>query len=244
MNTEPDTPSREARRRGKSTAWSGQQLTRVRSVSPREAVSEQILGLIRSGVLRPGDRLPSEQELMAMTSVSRPSVREAIRSLASLRLVEIRRGKGTFVQEIAADGLTEGQVVLMLADRRALEDLVEVRQALEPLVARLAAERADDEDARALDEAIQGMRGAPDHEAWRVAHLDFHRLLARATHNVILAKMWALIQTFLKDSPMVTGTPSRPQVHDELYAAIAAHDPDRAAMAMDRHLTDMRRIVE
>jgi DNA-binding FadR family transcriptional regulator len=132
----------------------------------------------------------------------------------------------------------------MLADRKALEDLVEVRQALEPLVAQLAAERADDEDVQALGTAVKGMGSAADNATWRAAHLDFHRLLARATHNVILAKMWALVQMFLQDSPMVTGASSQPQVHDELYAAIAAHDRDRAAVAMHQHVMDMQRIVE
>jgi DNA-binding FadR family transcriptional regulator len=243
VNAHAELSTRETKRR--NNAWSGQQLTQVQSVSPREAVSEQILGLIRSGALKPGDRLPSELELMAMTGVSRPSVREAIRSLASLRLVEIRRGKGTFVQEIAADGMTEGQVVLMLTDRKVLEDLVEVREAFEPLVARLAAERADDTDVQALGQAVQAMASAPDQAAWRVAHLDFHRLFARATHNVILAKMWALVQMFLQDSPMVTaGAPSIPHVHDELFAAIAAHDRDRAAAAMHQHVVDMRQVLD
>jgi GntR family transcriptional repressor for pyruvate dehydrogenase complex len=225
------------------STWNGQ-LAQVKSVSPREAVGEQILGLIRSGALKPGDRLPSEPELMAMTGVSRPSVREAIRSLASMQLVEIRRGKGTYVQQVAASGLGDGQVLLMLGDHQALKDLVEVRLALEPLVVRLAAERADQDDVRLLARAVEAMRQAPSQVEWRAAHLDFHEGLAHATHNIILTKMWTLVQMFLKDSPMVTGTPSDPRVHEDLAGAIAAHDVDRAITAMQQHLTDMVTIVE
>lgn len=227
----------------RSGAWKGR-LAQVTSVSPREAVSEQILGLIRSGALKPGDRLPSEPELMAMTGVSRPSVREAIRSLASMQLLEIRRGKGTYVQEVASSGMTDAQVLLLLSDGKALEDLVEVRLTLEPLVVRLAAERADDQDILALSRAVDGMRLARSHDEWRQAHLDFHLGLAHASHNIILTKMWALVQMFLKDSPMVTGDPSPPHVHVDLYEAIAVHDADRAFLAMQCHLKDMASMVE
>jgi GntR family transcriptional repressor for pyruvate dehydrogenase complex len=243
MSVDTDPAMQTVATKRRPAAWTGQ-LAQVKSVSPREAVSEQILALIRSGALRPGDRLPSEPELMAMTGVSRPSVREAIRSLASMQLVEIRRGKGTYVQEVASSGLTDGQVLLMLADHKALEDLVEVRLTLEPLVARLAAERADESDVRVLAQAVDAMRRARSHDEWRAAHLAFHEGLAHATHNIILTKIWTLVQIFLKDSPMVTGTPSVPRVHEDLHEAIAAHDTERATAAMEHHLTDMARIIE
>jgi GntR family transcriptional regulator, transcriptional repressor for pyruvate dehydrogenase complex len=229
--------------RGRTGTWNGQ-LAQVTSVSPREAVAEQILALIRSGSLKPGDRLPSESEQMAMTGVSRPSVREAIRSLASMQLVEIRRGKGTYVQKVATTGMSDAQVLLMLGDAKALQDLVEVRLTLEPLVVRLAAQRADDQDIQALARAVDGMREARDQSEWRQAHLDFHLGLAQASHNIILTKMWALVQMFLKDSPMVTGSPSPLHVHENLYQAIADRDPERAYLAMESHLQDMESIVE
>src|SRR5947209_5799095 len=157
--------------------WDGK-LSQFRQSSPRDAVSESILSLIRSGELKPGMRLPSEPQLIEMTGVSRSSVREAIRSLETMGLVEIRRGKGTFIREIDTSGMTDAQMLLMLADRKVLENLVEVRETLEPMMARLAAERATDDDIAALRHHLEGMDHARDHEAWRPAHLAFHQALA------------------------------------------------------------------
>jgi DNA-binding FadR family transcriptional regulator len=226
-----------SRRKG---SWKGS-LGNFKQASPRDAVSESILTLIRSGELKPGTRLPSEPELIAMTGVSRSSVREAIRSLETMGLVEIRRGKGTFIREIDTASMTDAQMLLMLADRKVLENLVEVRESLEPLMARLAAELATEEDIAALRHELEGMRHARDHEAWRPHHLAFHQALAGATHNIILTKIWGLITIFLKDSPLVTGTtsPSLPHVHDALFEAISGHDVERAMAAMAGHIRDM-----
>jgi DNA-binding FadR family transcriptional regulator len=183
-------------------------------------------------------------ELMARTGVGRSSVREAIRSLATMQLVEIQRGRGTFVRAIDPGGVTDAQVLLMLADKESLRDLVEVRLVLEPTIARLAAERATDADIEDLRRAIEGMHRARRHAEWRRLHLDFHQALAAATHNVILTKMWSLVQMFLKDSPMVSGQPSRSYVHGDLMDAIACHDVARAETAMRAHLTDVTRVLE
>lgn len=225
-------------------SWNGR-LGQFKQASPRDAVSESILSLIRSGELKPGTRLPSEPQLIEMTGVSRSSVREAIRSLETMGLVEIRRGKGTYIREIDTGGMTDAQMLLMLADRKVLENLVEVRETLEPMMARLAAERATDEDIVALRHHLDGMSHARDHEAWRPHHLAFHQALAEATHNIILTKIWGLISIFLKDSPLVTGStsPSMPQVHEALVDAIVAHDVERADAAMARHIQDMMRIL-
>jgi GntR family transcriptional repressor for pyruvate dehydrogenase complex len=234
----------EAAPSGRRDSWNGK-LGQFRQASPRDAVSESILSLIRSGELKPGTRLPSEPQLIAMTGVSRSSVREAIRSLETMGLVEIRRGKGTYIREIDTGGMTDAQMLLMLADRKVLENLVEVRERLEPMMARLAAERATDEDVAALRHHLEGMSHARDHELWRPAHLAFHQALAEATHNIILTKIWSLITMFLKDSPLVTGstTPSLPHVHETLFEAIATHDVARAEEAMAAHVTDMTRIL-
>lgn len=231
--------------RKRQEKWAGQ-LGQVKpQISPRDAVSDEILRLIRSGELQPGARLPSEPQLIKMTGVSRSSVREAIRSLETMGLIEIRRGNGTYVREIDPSRHIDAQMLLMLADRKVLEDLVEVRLTLEPLIARLAAERATEADVRALGDALDGMRQARTHDDWRPPHLAFHQALATATHNIILTKIWGLVTMFLKDSPLVVGVlaPSRPHVHDGLYEAIAAHDVERAEAAMTEHIQDMTRVL-
>lgn len=240
-NTEPVPGVPETRR---IDAWSGK-LEQFQQASPRDAVSEAILALIRSGELQSGARLPSESQLSAMTGVSRSSVREAIRRLETMGLIEIRRGKGTYIRSIDINGMADGQMLLMLADRTVLENLVEVRVALEPLMARLAAARGTDDDLAALRHHLEGMRRARDQEGWRRPHLAFHQALAEATHNIILTKLWGLVAIFLKDSPLVTSDtrPSLPQIHETLYEAIAAHDVSGAEAAMDGHGRDMVQVL-
>jgi GntR family transcriptional repressor for pyruvate dehydrogenase complex len=221
--------------------WQGD-LGQFHRASPREAVSDAILELIRGGELRPGMRLPSEPQLVQMTGISRSSVREAVRSLQTMGLLEVRRGQGTFVREIDSESVTDAQLLLLLDDHTVLENLIEVRCALEPVIAQVAAERANDDDVAALGEALHAMNSAQGMEEWRPAHLAFHKALVDATHNIILMKIWALVTIFLKDSPLVTGSlrVTMPHVHIDLYEAVEAHDGQKAAAAMAEHISDMK----
>jgi GntR family transcriptional repressor for pyruvate dehydrogenase complex len=219
----------------------------------RDVVVERLLDLLRSGALKPGDRLPPEPELMQLAGVGRSTVREAVRTLASMQLVDVRHGHGTFVRDSTAQALTDPQMLVYLRDHRVAQDLMEARRTLEPEIALLAAARCTPEDARAMQDAMQRWstgRGADSRTPeWRAAHLDFHEALARATHNVVLIRMWASAATFLRDSPLVRPTtpPSRPTdwlarkgpLHHALYDAVVAHDPPRAVRAMHAHLDDM-----
>src|SRR5690349_11082065 len=112
----------------------------------RDAVVEQLLGVLRSGGLKPGDRLPAEPELMRLTGVGRSTVREAVRALVSMQLVEVRHGHGTFVRDGLGADLIDPPMLLYLDDHRILRDLMESRRVVEPSIARLAAERATPED--------------------------------------------------------------------------------------------------
>jgi GntR family transcriptional repressor for pyruvate dehydrogenase complex len=219
----------------------------------RDVVVERLLDLLRSGSLKPGDRLPAEPELMQLAGVGRSTVREAVRTLASMQLVDVRHGHGTFVRDSSAQALTDPQMLVYLRDHRAAHDLMEARRTLEPDIARLAAERCTPEDVQAMGDAMQRWstgRGADSRTPeWRAAHLDLHEALARATHNVVLIRMWASAATFLRDSPLVRPAqpPARPTdwlarkapIHHALYEAVAAHDADRAVGAMSAHVEDM-----
>src|SRR5918992_398854 len=190
---------------------SHQPLPSVIELSPRspvrDVVVERLLDLLRSGALKPGDRLPPEPELMQLAGVGRSTVREAVRTLASMQLVDVRHGHGTFVRDSSAQALTDPQMLVHLRDHGVAQDLMEARRALEPEIARLAAQRCTPEDAAAMQDAMQRWstgRGADSRTPeWRAAHLDFHEALARATHNVVLIRMWASAATFLRDSPLV-----------------------------------------
>ena len=240
-SAETTTPVRAKRGPKWKEPWQGD-LGQFRGASPREAVTEAILDLVRRGELKPGMRLPSEPQLAEMSGISRTSVREAVRGLQSIGILEIRRGQGTFVSDINASSVVDAQMVMLLENRRVLRDLVEVRCEIEPMIARLAAERADERDIEAIEKAIEEMALlSDDREGWRDAHLEFHSRLAASTKNVIVMKVWGLIVLFLRDSPLVTGNhpPDDIEVHQAILDAIARRDVEASLSAMDTHIKQM-----
>jgi GntR family transcriptional repressor for pyruvate dehydrogenase complex len=176
-----------------------------------------------------------------MTGVSRASVREAVRSLQAMGLIEVRRGQGTFVREIDSDSVGDAQLLLLLNDHTILESLIEARRTIEPAIVQFATERATDDDLAAMERALVAMDAAESLDEWRPAHLAFHQALVEATHNVIFMKFWGLITVFLKDSPLVTGSflPQLPRVHVDIYEAIKARDGEKAGASMRKHIADM-----
>ena len=221
-------------------------VSRVPRTPAREAVVAQLLDLMRSGAYRPGDRLPPEPELIRLTGVGRSTIREAMRSLASMQLVDIQPGRGTFVCGGSGRLLDDPQMQLFLNDRQVLFDLMEARQLIEPAIARLAAERATVEDLDVMRAALAAQTEACDDATWRQTHLAFHAALARATHNVVLTRMWASVATFLRDSPLIAASPPPANwnsvggpLHSRLHRALVAHDADEAVAAMAAHIADM-----
>jgi GntR family transcriptional repressor for pyruvate dehydrogenase complex len=155
-----------------------------------QVVLDQVLAQIRAGSLRPGDRLPSEHELMRMLSVGRSSVREALRGLISLGLVDTRPGRGAIVLSRVSSPMAHLQtqgLSIERVQRSALLDLLEVREGLEAQAAELAARRATSEDlahiqARAAELEKQIAAG----RIYSSSNVQFHLAIARASHNNVL----------------------------------------------------------
>ena len=122
--------------------------------------------MLRSGAYRVGDRLPSEPELGAELGVSRSTVREAVRELTSLGVLEIQHGRGTFVRSLRPDLLLRGDSLLDHGNDRIREELLEVRGIVEPEAAALAAERASEEDVGAP--ALRRRAPRRSRRPWRI----------------------------------------------------------------------------
>lgn len=155
-----------------------------------ESAIAKLRDMIATGVLRPGDRLPPEAELAAELGASRNTAREAIRALVTAKVLDVRRGDGTYVTslrpELLLDGITFAAELLQ-ADF-ALE-LIAVRRILEGAATRLAAEHIDDPVRDELQHCLDQMRSAESHEV--VVHYDarFHSIIAAASGNATLASM-------------------------------------------------------
>lgn len=172
--------------------------------------------------------------------VSLTAVREALRVLSAKGMVDARQKRGTFVRPRSDWNLLDGDVIRWQFDdgghERLLEELTEVRSIVEPAVARLAAERAGDDDLQALDDALTAMAEAADSARAVEADLAFHRALLAATGNELLARMEIIMKTGLADrdrlvhrvKPSTDPLPS----HRAVVDAVRKGEADAAEQAM------------
>ncbi|WP_125100035.1 FadR/GntR family transcriptional regulator [Leucobacter chromiireducens] len=214
-----------------------------------DTVVDELKREISAGRWALGDRLPSEAELTTALGVSRPSVREAVRSLVQLGLLETRQGDGTYL--IATDPT---QVAL----RRAIHsadgrEVIRVRRALDALAAREAAEFRTAADLTELEAHLSARAAAiaaGDADGFADADVAFHLGIAEASGNQLLTDLYASFDTSLRESVADASCltqrhdPDRADMHDALFQAIAAQSPDAAAAAALGVLEQQERLLD
>ncbi|MDT0404817.1 MULTISPECIES: FadR/GntR family transcriptional regulator [Streptomyces] len=151
---------------------------------------EKIKSMIVSGALRPGARLPKESELAAELGLSRNSLREAVRALSLIRILDVRQGDGTYVTSLDPQLLLEALsfVVDFHRDDTVLEFLA-VRRILEPAATALAAGRLREEQLDELTEQLDKLGDEPSLEDLVAADLEFHRAIVRGSGNSVLCSL-------------------------------------------------------
>lgn len=204
---------------------------------------EQLERLLREYVreqgLKPGDRLPSERALADALKVSRVSLRQATVSLEVQGLLEVRHGGGIYVRSLNVD---PERLKTMLTRRRRLPDVLEAREAIECMLARLAAQRRTDADLAAIDAALRGIAvEIAEGEIGDVADQRFHTAIAQAAGNKLLLDVMAALQDPIQETRLESlSEPGRPPRsladHRRIAEAIRREDPRRAEAAMRRHL--------
>lgn len=212
-----------------------------------EQIVAQIERRILTGELRHGDYLGSERELAEQFGASRTAVREALKTLAQRGLVDMRPGRGTMVIDDTSRAVRNSLHLMMhIGSRHTPAHLSEVRAILEPEIAALAAERAEEEHIEGLRAALETMEQAlDDADAFIAADNDFHRVLARGSGNpLILALMDSIVDLLSDQRKMVfavAGGPKRGQMHHQLvFNAIVARDAEAARRCMRAHLEQVR----
>jgi len=212
--------------------------------------AEAIKALIVAGDLGSGDALPPERDLAVTLGISRPSVREAIRVLTAMNVVEPRHGGGTYVTSLDPRLLARPINFLLQIEPRTFLHLFEVRQVLEVAAARLAAPKMTDELVAELQELADAAARALRRPA-RYSELDFelHTKIIESTGNPIYLSLYQSIADLLLESRRRTARiPAvRHQAHEDHLAIVAAlrdRDPEGAARAMQRHLEGMRTVLD
>ncbi|MBW1696188.1 MAG: FadR family transcriptional regulator [Deltaproteobacteria bacterium] len=165
-------------------------------------IINQIKTLIMKGELKPGDPLPPERELMKLLNVSRPSIREALKSLIGMGLLETTQGNRTVVKSLASGRMIEPFHHLLKDDFNIVFELIEVRKAIEAWNAYYAAKRATSQDILRLEENIESMRIHLEANIVRMEKedADFHLAISEATHNKVQTHIMFTIYDILKSS--------------------------------------------
>lgn len=229
-------------------------LERPRKVTVVESIVEQIVRQIQAGKLKPGDRLPSERQLIEMLGVSRSSVREALQGLVVMGLVESRHGQGSFISPNLARLLPNMEsAVLPTSLQRAMRlHLIEARRTVECPVAELAAARADEEGLARLRAAFAAYKALMEskgyHEALNVHHHAFHVGLAELAQNPffppVIETLLRAVPQSLRESEFNTLGPADLQaiveaevaLHSAILTAVERREPAAARTAMEEHM--------
>lgn len=216
-----------------------------------ELIVEQINVLCLEKNLQPGDRLPSERDLASLFGVSRNSIREALKGLESIGVLEIRQGGGSFLAASKRDELGN-ELSTHIGDTKALliDEMLELRRAFEVEAASLAAQRATPENLEAIRQVLSQMADATtDPELGVQADLDFHLQVAYATKNQLLIDLMGTLAKRMEENIRATRRhrftdPSRHQdtlkEHEEIYLAIADGNSELAKQLMEKHISQIR----
>jgi GntR family transcriptional repressor for pyruvate dehydrogenase complex len=161
----------------------------IQKSSTPEIIINEIIQHIKSGELKPGNKLPTERDMTQMFGVGRSSIREAIKGLVLSGYLESSQGKGTFIRkDLPVNDLTLTNLQHALAAEQIIE-LMELREIIECNAVKLAAERASSEDLRRIHEALERMQACKaDIQKFYDPDFDFHVAIAEATHNEMICE--------------------------------------------------------
>ncbi|WP_168203287.1 FadR/GntR family transcriptional regulator [Oceanispirochaeta crateris] len=210
-----------------------------------DVVVDKIKVLVCNGTLSPGDQLPSELKLIEMFDVSRTTIREAINRLVEQNIVEIIRGKGTYVA--ITPGVQKDPFGFEFIDPDLLfSSLIDARVGLESGVAKMAAENALESDIIKISQNNVDLRSEiQDHHVRIGSEIDFHLAIATATHNDVIIRVVPIILNsifviYRERVPTESDHWSALEEHEEILNAIKKRDSDRAYTAMYTHLVNSK----
>jgi len=215
-------------------------------IEPREGplaeITRKLLDYLFSGEIQPGSKIPSERQLADGLGVGRSAVREAIKSLSLLGLLDVRQGDGTYLSRSGTDLLPRVIEWGLLLEEPRLLDLLEARTEIEIVVAGLAAARAGEAEVTTLRARLDAMRAAgQDVDAYVEADIAFHLEIASASGNQILANLLTSLRSLLRvwaDRVLhhAGETDSSLAMHEPIVEAIARGDAEAARAAMQAHM--------
>jgi len=222
--------------------------SRITHSRTADEIVDQVERLILDGVLRVGDRLPGERDLSRQFAVSRPILRDALKTLEERGLLVSRHGGGTFVADVIGPIFSQPVLDLIARHRSATYDYLEYRRAIEGITASFAAKRATQADIDLLTGIVDAMKAAhgdDDFEREAALDVDFHNAVGECAHNAILLHTLRSCYRLLADGVffnralVYAHSGSRDRLLDQhvaIYEAIVSGDAGRAKQTAEHHM--------
>ena len=211
-------------------------------------VADTIMEQIRSGQLKPGDKLPNEKEMAESFGISRVSLREGLKLLSAKGLISTKHGGGTYVNPFGEDTLSESFCIYAAQDDSLALEMLDVRRLIETEAARLASIYASDEEIEKIhkymllrEEALSAeLQGENRSEQRYYYDEQFHLAIAQASHNTVFVNFIKMIHRTLgahqQQASVRSGKTETSYYHQEIYRAIVARQPEKAAEMMTKHI--------
>lgn len=216
-------------------------LTPIKSEKVYKIIMKQIKDIVKSGELKRGDKLPSERELALRLNVSRTSVREAIKALETLGLVESKHGGGNYIKNDFEDILLEPLSIAFMLLGSNNSEILELRKVIEPEVASMAAKNITENEIKELENIIEKLSKTTDSKICASLDKEFHYVIAKASKNHLLStivfSVSSLIEEYIDESKMYKI--DREKVindHKIILEAIISHDSKKAFIESKNHL--------
>ncbi len=217
----------------------------IKNTKVFEQVMEQIKDIIKRGELKCGDRLPPERDLCRQLNVSRTSIREALRSLEILGLIECRQGEGNFIRDNFEDSLLEPLSITFMLHGSKTGEILDLRKIIEPETAALAAKNINAEQLWEIKELVRLLNS--EESEVKSAEIDkkIHYKIVQAAGNGLVSNVMyavsSLVEMYIENvvTNMFKSAVSKDMVkkqHEDIVGAIEAHDPAGASAAMRIHL--------
>ncbi|MCP1157250.1 FadR family transcriptional regulator [Bacillus infantis] len=209
--------------------------------------------MIKSGELKPGDKLASVQQLAENFQVGRSAVREALSALRAMGLVEMHQGEGTYIREFESNMLTLPVYTAMLMKKADVKNLLEVRRILEVGAVSAAAERRTVEQLAEIESALEQMKKASDEELGEEADFQFHMAIAKASQNDLLISLMnnvsEMMVTTMRETRRIWLYSTEKALgrltleHQSIYESIRDQDGPRAKQLMLDHLHSVEEVL-
>ena len=229
----------------------------MKRVSLVDSIVEEIKNKIISGELKDGDMLASQDELAKSMQISRPSLREALRRLQLMGLIEFQHGRGTFVKTVQPQDFMNPISGFLPIDKKTAYELLEARLYLESSVAALAAQKATKEDIDSLEDVLAKMETAAatlDVKEFAKQDVKFHLVIAEGSRNKILFQVVNILRGLLQKLVDRVFDTHRDRLeetfrhtldyHREILESIKSHSVSQARKAMEKHIQDVQNKLE